>query len=356
MLRKDSVARLISDIVSRNITIKNSITPYLELGHTNPKEDLNLVEAIQSFKRFFVDYPYSKGNLKNNTSWNVKPSGDLITLIDNLVRTQKSDGVRFSINYDQVVPTISDLGMKQNMDATLDHYENLLSKYKKKGFQNVALKLKLNRRGMTNPANAFKNVITKLGENDFVFIDCSPKNISFESFKKYKESLYSNTSAIKLINKKVKVAYLNPEFYIDGKLKDSGVSRHNFGKELMENDQLFGYGNYLTDPPTDFAGRSMYPFAYTFYNYQNGDFKRFDSGDSFKNTLVLMGMDTNITKLIKEHSKHCSSCEKLESYIENPVFGEKELKKRGRKGQLGKEHYVNSIVIDENIHGTPSPY
>ena len=69
-----------------------------------------------------------------------------------------------------------------------------------------------------------------------------------------------------------------------------------------------------------------------------------------------MGMDTNITKLIKEHSKHCSSCETLESYIEDPDYGEKELKKRGRKGQLGKEHYLNSIVIDENTHGTPSPY
>ena len=125
----------------------------------------------------------------------------------------------------------------------------------------------------------------------------------------------------------------------------------------MENDQLFGYGNYLTDPPSDFVGQPKYPFAYTYYNYQNGDFTRFDSGDSYKNTLVLMGMDTNITKLIKEHSKHCSSCETLESYIEDPFYGDKELnKKRGRKGQLGKEHYVNSIVIDENTHGTPSPY
>ena len=282
MLRKTSTARLISDLASKNNTIKNSITPFLELGHINPKEDITILQTVQSFKRFFVDYPYSKANLKNNTSWSVKPSGDLIALIDNLVETQKNNGRKFSINYSQFVPIISDPGMKQDIDNALDHYENLLLKYKKAGFQNIALKLKLNRRGMTNPAETFKNIITKLDEDDFVFIDCSPKNISFESFKKYKELLYTNTSAINLINKGLKVAYLNPEFYIDGEAKETKVTKHNFGKELMENDQLYGYGNYVMDPPSDFAGRSQYPFAITYYNYQNGDFTRFDSGDSFK--------------------------------------------------------------------------
>lgn len=354
MLKRPSTSSLMVDLAQENDVIKLSVLPFIEVGHSNIADDVRLFTQTNHFKRFFADYAYSRGpKINDKDSWDPQPNDDLISLSsrfpENVVENSPI------LDDKKVIPTISKPYEYEDLHDLIEHYFTLINKYRDYGYGQIAVRLEHNRRGMSNPADLFRDVIKRLNANDFVFIDSKTNVLAISRYKDFEDSINNNVSRIKSINSNVNVAILNPEFDLKG-ISDDRIRRHNHGSALLKNNQIYGYGNYVTEYETDMKGPNPVPYSVSYYDYNSGNTIRFDSGTSIKDTLQIMADNDYAMQLIRDHKGHCSSCKTLEEYIDDPDEGEKKLRNNKRKGQIRREHFVNSIVIDEMSNSSPATY
>lgn len=354
IIKRPTIGKLFDDLASKNKTVKSSTVPYLELGHSKIEDDIKLFASMNHYDKYFADYFYSRGPKSNDDDkWNVRSNEDLITLTSKFPRSVVAGSSVFDKS--KVIPVVSRPNEYDDSNELIQHYVSLIPKYRTFGFNQVGLRLEHNFKDMKNPTDQFKEAVLKLKDNDFVFIDCKTSSLSINKFEAFENSINSNVSSIKSIKKGINVAILNPEFDLKD-VTDTKIKRHNHGKSLMRNKEVYGYGNYVSEREQDLNGPNPVPFSISYYDFKTGNTIRFDSKVSIKETLKLFENDEYAKGLVKEHSKYCSSCEELENCLEDPDEGDKKLRNNRRKGQIRKEHFINSIVIDEMTQGTPSTY
>lgn len=357
IVKSSTVGDGLLNLIKSSETVKHSIIPYVEIGHKKVQDDIaNLNRFIGMYDYFFVDYAYFRQpSLANNDSkWSISPNMNTVKIISDWIGNGEISGYSNSVLAKRLVPIASRPKKTPDSVDVEEHYKNLIETFKDRGYSRVGLRISHSYLKKTNLEWSV-DVLQMLNNKDFVFIDNRNTIVESNSFKKYEDSINRAINFVRDYNREVNIVISNPDF----ELKDSPDDRiysHNHGGTLMSTNNVFGYSNYMTDPERDPNGGSTLIYTIYYYNFKTGDTMKFSSDYSYKDALEIMRNDEQAVSLVKEHSSHCGTCREFLEMLKDTDKGGKKLKNNKKRGDLKRNHFINSIVVDEMSQGLPSSY
>lgn len=342
---KSNISKRVLVDFCKNRGLSSSFVPLLEVGHTKSDTDgTGISELLENFEKVFVDYVYFRYQKDKNT-WDIDYKQDVVGYIKNFSKQLNLEGEQARMFKKKPIPVISET-FQEDTD-TFGKFNNVYVKGKGEGFSEMAIRISFDE-NLAIDASILP-FISKMRDKDYVIIDSRRSSLIGEGrVTEYDSALTDVINKIRTTNETVNLVLLNSRFKV--RTDNGEEADHLHWPLLADKFKLFGYGDYLTETESG-VGRYSSDFSINYYDYEARLFLKFQSSNGEKEVLEKIKKNERVVKQISNHQSYCRYCRKIKDALDRGE-GDDEFKKR--RGELVREHQLNSISVNEMNSPHPS--